>query len=235
MIECHVLEAVHIAQTSGDEKALEQARGLLSHVRALKVDGFQDIPLPRTEVSGEIKSFTDEEKKALAKEGLKVIYPFNGETIHDQKLAGRPFWYIAESESGSLQEVHAMFSEIAFDPRPEKFFLPKSNNSTLDQQREMIAEHSHKLQRKLKTESVEAVMGEAPNYTQLAFAHLDATGVRLFGKDYGFNYARTITPTVGTNVARVGGFDADGGLCVSDAGRDDRDSGVFASPLVVPK
>lgn len=235
MIERHVLEAVHIAQTSGDEKALEQARGLLSHVKALKLDGFQDVPLPQTEVSGKIKSFTDEEKKALAKEGLKVIYSLNGETIHDQKLAGRPFWYIAESESGSLQEVHAMFSEIAIDPRPEKFFLPKSNNSTLDQQLEMIAEHSHKLQRKLRTESVVAIMGEAPNYTQLAFAHLDATGVRLFGKDYGFNYARTITPTVGTRVARVGRFGADRGLRVDRWIRGGGHDRVFASPLVVPK
>lgn len=128
-----------------------------------------------------------------------------------------------------------MFSEIAIDPRPEKFFLPKSNNSTLDQQLEMIAEHSRKLQRKLKTQTVEAIMGEAPDYTQLAFTRLDATGERLFGEKYGYNYARTKTPTVGSRVAFVGSFDADRGLYVFYWSRGRGRSRVFASPPVVPK
>lgn len=182
----------------------------------------------------EIKRFTQEEREVLAKEGLRAVYTLSGETIQMQKDAGRRFWYIASSDSGQLLSVQSMFSEVAFDPRPSKFFLPKSNNSTLDQQLEMIAEYSHNLQRKLGTQTVEAVIGEAPDYTQIAFAHLDVTRKRLFGSDYNYNYARTKTPTVGSSVAGVGYFDDVDGLDVDVWRRGHGLSLVWAVPLVVP-
>lgn len=203
---------------------------------AATLNGTSTLEVKAThETPNEISRFTKEDKKFLKKEGISVIYALNGQTIHGQEHAGRPFWFIASSEGGSLLDVHAKYSEVAIDTNPNKFFLPKSNNATLSQQLEMIAEHSYKLQRRLGATTIEAIMGEAPDYTQLAFGNLDATGERLFGEKYNYNYARTKTPTVGTRVAFVGYFDATDGLLVDDWDRGDGRSCVFASPLVVPK
>lgn len=92
-----------------------------------------------------------------------------------------------------------------------------------------------KFSRDLNIQGAEAIIGEMPDYVELASTHFDETGVRLFGKDYGFDYARTITPTGGTDVASVGHFCADDGLGVCDWDRDDGGGGLFVAPLVVPK
>lgn len=181
------------------------------------------------------RPLTKEEKEALAAEGIKVVYPFSGETIDTQRSNGRKFWYVASSQDDRLASLPSITGDVAVDPRPGKFFLPRSNNLTLDQQVEMIAEYSHNLQRRLGTDSIEAVMGEAPDYTALAFAHLDATGERFFGQRYDYRYARTQTPTVGSNVALVGNFNPADGLDVDHWSRDSGDDVVFAAPLVVAK
>ncbi len=83
---------------------------------------------------------------------------------------------------------------------------------------------------------VEAIIGEASDYAELAFAHLDATDGKgyLFGEKYGYNYARTKTP-VGSGVAHVGDFGDVRGLGVGHWHPDNRLGRVFAVPLVVPK
>ncbi len=234
MIERGITEALHKAQKAGDKKAEAQAIALASVLKAVKLDGFRDVPLPSPE-SRVRRPLNDEEKEALSREGLTVVYPLTGETIADQREKVRKFWYIAESDNNSLLAVRSLQGDVAVDPRPNKFFLPKSNNLTLDQQLEMVAEFSHKLQRRLKTDSVEAILGQAPDYTELAFTHLDVTSERLFGEKYDYNYARTQTPTVGSSVAIVGDFSADFGLRVNYLRRDDGNDYVFAVPLVVAK
>lgn len=194
----------------------------------------KDIALPVAE-SRIRRPLSTEEKEVLAKEGLTAVYPLTGESIADQKEKGRNFWYIVQSDNNSLVTLRSMIGDVAVDPRPDKFLLAKSNKLTLDQQLEMVAEFSHKLQRRLKTDSVEAILGQAPDYTELVFAHLDKTGQRFFGEKYSYNYARTQTPTVGSNVADVGGFDADNGLGVDGWRRGGGNGGVFAVPLVVSK
>ena len=97
----------------------------------------------------------------------------------------------------------------------------------------MVADFSKKQFGK-KVKGVEAIVGEAPDYVELVFAHLDATGVRLFGKDYDYRYTRTKTPTVGSRVADVGRFNADYGLHVDNLRRGSGNSHVWVSPLVVP-
>lgn len=201
-------------------------------VKSLHTLYGKDIPLPAVE-SRVRRPFTDEEKEALRREGLTAIYPLTGETIADQKEKGRKFWYITSSDNNSLLAVRSLMGDIAVDPRPNKFFLPKSNNLTLDQQLEMVAEYSYTLQRKLTTDSIEAILGQAPDYSALSFAHLDATEERLFGKNYGFNYTRTQTPVGESSVAVVGYFGGDDGLYVFNLRRGAGRSDVWAAPLVV--
>lgn len=186
------------------------------------------------ETPGIIKPFSKEALEFLKKKDL-LHYPLNGQSLKAQKLAGRPFWYIVDAGEKFLT-LPSMFSQVAINPSPDKFFLPRSNNLTLLQQQEMIDEYSYKLQKEFGSKEIKAVMGDAPDYTSLAFLHLDATKgkERLFGVKYGYEYARTKTPTGGSGVAGVGHFHAVLGLFVSDwfAGHGNVD--VLAAPLVVP-
>lgn len=203
-------------------------------VKSLHTLYGKDIPLPTSE-SDARRLLSDELKEALKREGITAVYSLTGETIADQKENGKKFWRITESGDNSVLAVRSLIGDVAIDPRPNTFFLPKSNNLTLNQQLELTAEYSYKLQRKLQTDAVEAILGQAPDYTALAFAHLDATDERLFGKNYGFRYTRTQTPVGRSGVAVVGVFSADGGLDVNDWRRGDGSDSIWAVPLVVPK
>lgn len=158
-------------------------------VKALHMLNGSDIPLPGDQAA----SISPELQKALKHEGLTAIYDLNGSTIAQQKAEGSKFGHITPADNNGVLRVPSLVGTVAFDPRPNKFFLPKSNRLTLDEQLEMTAEYSDKLQRKLGTKEIVAVLHEAPTYSALAFAHLQRTTKRLFGEEYGFNYTRTIT------------------------------------------
>ena len=76
-------------------------------------------------------------------------------------------------------------------------------------------------------------MGEAPDYTALTFAHFDATGERFFGQKYFFCYARTQTPTFGSDVADVGFFSPVDGPVVSEWAPGKGHGPIHAIALVV--
>ncbi len=194
-----------------------------------------DITLPQSSketVPVEVRRFSDEAREALTKEGY-VIYALSGQSIRSLREQGRKFWstWHKDGQYEEFETKGSMHSEVAISP--DALFIPDSNDKTLKQQENAIAKFSKELTKKIK--GVEAVMGEAPDYVELAFAHLDATGDRLFGEKYDYNYARTKTPTVGSRVAGVGYFLAADGLLVGDWDRALGARRVFASPLVVPK
>lgn len=181
------------------------------------------------------RPFTDEEKEALKKVRLTAIYSLTGETIVDQIEKGRKFWHVAGSINSSLLTLRSFQGDVAVDLRPNKFYLPKSNYLALDEQLEMVDEYSHDLQRKLRTSSIEAILGQAPDYTELVFAYRDATGKRLFGYKYNFSYTRTQTSTAGSSFANVGNYGAVMGLDVYDWDKDYGDVSIYAVPLIVAK
>jgi len=115
---------------------------------------------------------------------------------------------------------------------PKSLFLQDSNRKTLDEQLAAVEKFGRKLSGEVK--GVTAILGTAPDYAELAFSHLSATGKRLLGKDYYYDYTRTTTPTGESDVSLVGGFGAGGGLRVGRWGRGDRNGGIWAAPLVVP-
>lgn len=199
-------------------------------VRSLREHRNKDILLSSDQAS----SISPELQEALKHEGLTAIYDLNGSTIAQQKAEGSKFWYITPADNNGVLRVPSLVGAVAFDPRPNKFFLPKSDRLTLAEQLEMTAEYSDKLQRKLGTKEIMAVLHEAPTYSAIAFAHIGRTGQRLFGENYGFNYTRTVTGLGGSGVAIVGRFDAGHGLHVHDWDRVDRYYCVWAAPLVVP-
>lgn len=227
MIERNIVKALHKAQ-KGSKQEL-QTKALKAVFDAVKADGFQDIPLQTPERQLEIKRFSQEAKEALEKRGF-VIYGLTGQSIKTLRDAGRQFWSTWHKDFPGFETLISMHSEVAI--KPNKLFLPKSNNKTLPQQEKMVGKFSEELGKKVK--GVKAIIGQAPDYVELAFAHLDSTKEYLFGAKYNYDYARTKTPTSSSRVAVVGHFRADDGLGVAYWGAVHGGDFVHAAPLVVP-
>lgn len=217
---------------SGNLEAAEAGRRLAKK--------YGEIPLPHQSAHPQshelspitVARFTPEAREGLTNEGF-VIYELTGrsiKTLRDDE--SRPFCSTWHKNHPKLEATSSRLSEVAFDPA--QLLLPNSNKKTLEQQELMVREFSKGLAKKAKIDDVEAIIGEMSDYTDLVFAHFEATGVCLFGKDCGYNYARTITPTVESFVALVGYFRAVDGLDVRSWHRDNGFDHVFASPLVVP-
>ena len=195
---------------------------------------MQDIPLSKAIVTPEapkveITPFTQEQLEGLRKEGLLPDYNLTRQSLAALRKDGNPFWSTWHKDYPQFEAVTSRGSAVAFNP--DKPFLPGSNNKTLEQQLEMIAEYNQQLQQRVP--GVMAILGEAPDYAELAFTHFKQTGRRLFGSEHGYNYTRTQT-RVDSSVADVGSFDAGYGLSVSSWDPAHRYDGLFAAPLVVP-
>lgn len=177
--------------------------------------------------------FSDEARSWLEKEKY-LIYPLTGQSIKTQEYAGRPFYSTWHNRNPDFEALASRNSEVAI--RPDQLFLPKSSGKSLDDQLGMVARMSADMSRQVR--GAQPIIGEAPDYIELAFKHLDTTGQRLFGEDFGYGYARTVTP-VGGGVAIVGGFIAGrrGGLNVGSWLLDGKKLGglwVRVAPLIVP-
>ncbi len=216
--------------------AIKQAKQILQD------DGVKDPGMPvvtsvekqtpkTPEAPVEIKRFSAEQREALEKQGF-VIYGLTGQSIKTLRDAGRKFWstWHQDPQFADFEALGSMHSEVAINPN--KLFLPNSNNKTLKQQEDMVEKFSQKLGKKVQ--GVKAVIGQASDYEELAFAHLDATKDYLFGAKDNYDYARTKTSTSGSHVADVGDFRADSGLYVGRWYADVGDDLVHAAPLVVP-
>lgn len=187
-----------------------------------------DIPLSAVEVRGDTKRFSPEQHATLEKLGYR-IYTLTGQSIKSLREAGKPFWSTWHKYYPDFETLPSRHSEVAINPN--QFLLPDSNWKTLPEQEAIVAEFSHRLNQNVK--EVEAIIGEASDYVELAFVHLDATGEYLFGKKYSFDYARTKTHVGDLGVALVGGLGPDGGLGVRSWRRVHGDGGVWVAPLVV--
>ena len=205
-----------------------QGKGELADaVKALHRLNGSDVPLPGKE-GASISRFSAEQRKGLERKGY-LVYSLTGQTIATLRDAGHSFWSTWH-QGEAIEQVRSMLTEVAVNPK--SLFLQDSNRKTLDEQLAAVEKFGRKLSGEVK--GVTAILGTAPDYAELAFSHLSATGKRLLGKDYYYDYTRTTTPTGESRVSVVGGFGADDGLRVDRWGRGDRNGGIWAAPLVVP-
>lgn len=217
---------------------IQRKRGNTAGAEMARVlrEQYGDLPLVSGQIkeakAKEIKRLTDEQKEALKRLGLSEVIPFSGRSIKVWREEGKPFWstWHQEPQFAEFESMSSMLSEVAINPN--QLFLPGSNRKTLKEQEEMVEKFSRDLAKKVP--GVKAIIGEAPDYVELAFQHLDKTGEYLFGKKYNYDYTRTKTKTVESAVADVGSFDSDGGLHVRHWYRGNRLDVLWASPLVVP-
>lgn len=196
---------------------------------AIPVDASQTAQVQKETVPVEIKRFSEEQREALEKQGF-VIYALTGQSIKTLREAGRKFCLTWRNKHPDFEALGSMQSEVAINP--SKLFLPKSNNKALAQQENMAEKFSQELGKTVK--GVKAIIGQAPDYLELAFAHLDSTKEYLFGAKDKYDYVRTKTPTSSSYVAVVHLFDADSGLDVSYWFRDNGLVNLYAASLVVP-
>lgn len=206
-------------EAAGNTAAAKRGRALLER------DG--DFPLKENEAARLIR-FSQEQRKNLERKGY-LIYSLTGQTIATLRDAGHPFWSTWH-QGEAIEQVRSMLTEVAVNPK--SLFLQDSNRKTLDEQQAMVEKFGRKLSGEVK--GVTAILGTAPDYAELAFSHLSATGKRLFGKDYDYDYTRTTTPTGESRVAIVGDFDGGRGLDVFSWSQGGRADDIWAASLVVP-
>jgi len=172
--------------------------------------------------------FTSEQQMILERKNF-IIYQLTGQSVVSLREQGYPFWsYWYEDEP--LEAVVSFRTEVAINPHT--FFLPKSNEKTLDEQLSMMEEFSRKIESDVA--GTIAILGNVADYTELAFVHLRKKGQRLFGKDFDYHYTRTTTPVDESLVALVGCFEDDGGLSIDFNHKNDCYRSVWVVPLVIP-
>lgn len=189
---------------------------------------YGDVPLPIAEALPEIRRFTPEARQGLEEAGF-AIYSLTGKSIKTLKDRGKPFWSTWHKDNLGFEAMVSRFSEVAINPG--QLFLPESNEKTLIEQKKMVNEFSEGLEIK----GTKAIIGVMPDYTELTFAHLDATDGYLFGEEFRYRYTRTQTPIDDSNVvAKIGFFHADCGLVIGKSLPDRGETDLFIAPLIVP-
>ncbi len=186
-----------------------------------------------------VERFSDEARSVLESKGF-VVYTLTAESINSFRKQGRKFWSSWHNDYPEFEALISRVAEVAINPDPDRIFLKGSFAKDLSGQINMIAKLSQELQiGSNRIPGVEAIMGEAADYTELFFKHLDSTGDYLLGEKYVqgdiWLFARTNTPTVNSGVASVGDFDKEAGLRIlhTKMRRDGRDD-LVAVPLLVP-
>jgi len=176
-----------------------------------------------------IQSFPIETQRALRKEGF-LIYPLTGQSMKSSREAGEKFLTTWHKAYPDFEALTSRLNQLAINP--QNLFLPDSNKKTLSKQEEMVAVFSQEISRRIK--GVRAIIGEAPDYIELAFAHLKETGEYLFGKKYNYDYARTKTLINDSEAVNVGRFSHKFGLQIIRLRPNHRFKFVWAVPILVP-
>lgn len=208
---------------------------LADRVAAILKDRGKDLPQPTKEGQPEIKRFTSEAREALEKQGY-IVYSLTEKSIKTIIELGRPIRSSWHKDYPDFEAHGSMRSEVAINPKA--LFLPESYDKTLPQQEAMVAEFSQVLEKKVP--SVKALIGDAADYVELVFLHLDATrrsqskAVYLFGERNYYNETITKTPVGDSSVARVGSFTTNEGLRIGYLDTGDGHPLVSAAPLIIP-
>lgn len=196
-----------------------------------------EVPGPGTPSSNERNSadivrFAPETSRSLIDMGY-AIYPLGRKSLRWHRNAGYPVRSSLYLDFPALEELQSRSSEVAINP--SRLFLPVSNRRTLEQQSEMVKSFSQELSSRWNIAGARAIIGTMPDYVELTFAHLEATGEYLFGEADGYNCARTQTPTIKEHFAVVGIFFANAGLMVDHRHAIFGDADVHAAPMILPE
>lgn len=182
-----------------------------------RISKFGDISPISVETTAEIKPpsqeflpFSDTEMQILGEEGAFFIN-LTGETIEDERKAGRLFRHIVDGGDRLLKEP-SIIAQVAIFPDPEKFFVPNTARKALSTQEKLTKKDAEELRQRTGLRNIDEIIpDQASTLTELTFKYFDETteegnGVWLFGQDYGNRYGITKNPVDKSsfNVAAVG-------------------------------
>ncbi|MFH0936746.1 MAG: hypothetical protein V1808_00420 [Candidatus Daviesbacteria bacterium] len=185
--------------------------------------------------------FTDGERKALHELGY-VVYFLSGRSINNFRQQGRSFGN--RDFLSNFEELVSRRSEIAFSPLYNfsipsnlrvnpSLFLPDSEFKTYSEHLAMIKRFSENLTKgRNRIPGITAILGQAPDYIELAFLHFDTTGKYLFGPAY--DHTRTLTRCE-SYIVSVGSYcNPDGVVSVTGFLPDSCGDHIQVAPLIVP-
>lgn len=226
----------------GNMAAAEEGRALLAKfgdeplTDNVVISQEREPVLPSSEQPVMVRNFALGALKDLKRNHAVVFEPLET-SLAKLVSAKRPFWYVTNRDNPDFMNLVSRPTQIAIFPDSKQFYVPESNNKTLARQKELLeVDLAEVVKKKMDIGGVEEVIDNVATHAGLVFAYFDKSNgkVRLHGRNYGFRYARTETPTVGSYVAIVGNLRADSGLRVGDWDAGDGDGDVWAVRLVVP-
>jgi hypothetical protein len=174
--------------------------------------------------------FTPIQKEALINNGF-AIYRLTGQTLELLFSQGHPFvrqwhdkdfWFLADD----IAKQRAIVGEVAI--RSELPFLSEGTNKTLDEQLQIIDDFNRKL--KITNPGVIAMIGNAPDYAELAFQHPNSLCPINLTEDF----IRTKSFYSKVNAVTVGPFLKDG---LNISGWNVQSTGLRLGiiPLLIPE
>jgi len=188
------------------------------------------MPIDKETAPLEIKTslFSQEQREELEKRGYS-IYTLTGQSIRSLRGKGHRFDSSRDCQGRGFETNKSRRSEVAVNPK--HLFLEESNNKTLTGQLAMIESFGKNLSSEI--EGVTAILGEAPDYAELAFAHHTATGQNLFSKS---SVTRTLTlmDTYAHSMIAVGDSSSSKDLFLGYFMPENCKDHIFAAPLIVP-
>ena len=118
-----------------------------------------------------------------------AVYETTGRSPASLKSDGMRYWLLNDK----LTDITAPPALLAFKKAPSELFLPGSLNIPHDEQVKLLPEEQVEVDKKYRGACLVVKEGKLPEWTEVAFEHFKTTGVRIFGPDYGHNYAWTDT------------------------------------------
>ncbi len=166
----------------------------------------------------------------LRRDGL-AVYQTEGKTPIQLTSEGMKYWFLNPALEDRVSEP----ALLAFRPNPQDFFLKGSQNIPWDTQVELLDEEIQRFERQYPDSGMVMRVGHLPEWTELSWKHFQATKVRPFGRDFGFNHTWTDTyenERPGARRADVGRWDGAHGLSADLWGPDDVLPDLGLAPLV---
>ena len=187
------------------KRSIEGFRGLGDHDLADKQAGG-------IQAEFQISAETQKLIERMRDDGY-AVYEKTGRTRASLRSDGMRYFFLNDK----LADVTAPPALLAFKKAPSNFFLPGSQNIVHNEQVKLLPEEQRKVDKKYPNAGLVVKEGKLPEWTEVALKHFKATGVRILGRDYGYNYTWTDTyenEESGAHRAYFGSWDETNGAAV---------------------
>ena len=194
-----------------------------------------------------IPQFTHEDAEKLIQKGFH-IFTLTGKNLNElatnfevspfssfSKKFGKHIFF---DPQGLSPNEHSISSEVAVFTEPRKILLNRSSRKTYPERLKRVSEYSRSLQKELDTKHLKAIMGNIPDYVELAFLFKKQTDKQLFNfKSYCHIFVET-RDTVKRGYRAIIGQSGRSGYSPNVYDdfypSNERHGNVFVYPIIVP-